>query len=364
MGGPCCQLIPVAILYDYSGITKEELAYRLDKSIEKLNPISLPFTSYPKGLYGAAVVLNLKNTERYNNLLKLNWDDDLCYYKLREHLFFNNFNDGPNLTIERKSHKILEEGIVLDTMENVSSLNIFEGYKKGDYIDYIRNMPLEKKFRGAEFQVTEVLKTEIEEEAFDSLFVNQKLIARVIEFDTQIEKFNSSEELIKKYPEYAPEEISDFQQEQGILFPSNKRDSDVQFRWIKKEDKYYLDRNYMANHLSPNSIFADDARSHGNGCAGKEGIWYHKTSRNGTFSLTDLILTAEAIRREEYSVLQYVGFRHNFLKFINSNQKTLERYERAVIDTELSFFAENNRLTNSEFLREHMIMMKNLQRKR
>lgn len=131
----------------------------------------------------------------------------------------------------------------------------------------------------------------------------------------------------------------------------------------KKKDKYFLDVNYMLNHLSPNSVYATDAKEHEPGSAQSEqSSWRHKKYKNqkGIYSLTDLILTCEAIRRGDQKSLSRDGFRNSFFNFIYGNRETLVKYEKAILDNETSQMAIKNNLTHFDFLREHMFMMANL----
>ena len=174
--------------------------------------------------------------------------------------------------------------------------------------------------------------------------VNEILEVEVVQFDSQNFKFDSFEDLWKAYPEYHPENTRNFNQEKGFLYPHEAyriHSKNPSFRWIKKGEKYFLDFEHFSRILNPNNYF------------GKK-CWKHpEQEKKSTYSLTDVILTSEAIRRRNWRKLDYNAFFGNNENFIYKNEKTFKRYERAVLETELIVEAQKKGWTNFEFLREY-----------
>lgn len=366
MGGPCDQLIPVAILYENpQGLTLGEFQRELTKIVPKKRNLFMIDSSVKSGKYGLTRILNLNETRKYRELKRSFFDSDFKYNK---EIFFNFYG---SLAVRQTSHKLIDEGIKF----NITVDNPFknEGRKLGDYLDNTwLDIPEKYQNKGLEFQITEILNTKLDdcknpELNLEGFWIEQEVIARAVDFKIKKEKFNSIASLKKKYPYYSPEEIYDFSSEEGQLYPSCKdekhasfgRVQDV-FKWTKKGGKYFLDINYMLDRLSPNSVYVHDARTHDTGCAQSEATnWRHETKHKG-YSLTDLVLTCEAVRKGDQKILNHDGFRYGFFDFIYKNRETLAKYEKAILDNETSQIAIKNQQNHFDFLREHMFMMTNL----
>jgi hypothetical protein len=346
MGGPCDQLIPAAILYDNPGLTLEEFSSKLYSAVSRIKRGDLksymPFDEYQMG-----EILHLRHTRQYRQILKFYFDNEFNYTTRSMHHLNGKYHVQNQLIKE-----ITIEDIVVNIDYLESSYNKVVGYRKGDHImpTHCSDPPIESQGDNDVLQAVEILETKIEQNDIDNNIIKQKIRARGLRFEKSEEEFGCNEDLVRKYPEYAPRKIYNFSQKTGILYPSRKLWKESIFMWKKDEERYYLDLAHLSANISPNSLYARDARQHSDGCAnGEIDSWYHE-GETGPYSLSDLVLTCEALRRRQWDVLRYVGFRHDFTDFIYSNEKTLRRYEQAVFDSETSVFARKQGWTYTELL--------------
>jgi len=356
MGGPTDHLVPAAILWENPGITREEFAELLsDVGGRKWRELDIA-NNLRSGLYGVAKFLNLPYTKEYKNIRRKNWDDDFKYSRKEESLWFRgHFERKGRFGVFRRSHEVVFEDKELEVYGKGDIIS--EPYEVGDYID--TPWQHSKEYEGLDLQVVEVLWTrEIEERMGEhaDMHTKQKVKTRGIKFKIEADEFLSIRSLTRKYPEYLPDAMYDFSTESGFLFPFEPKGSgrEIEFRWFKVGDRYFLDTRYMLNKIGPNSCYVGDWRN-------RRGLgrgWYHPVraeDRRG-FSLTDLVLTAEAIRTRKWKVLGYNGNRRYFSGFMFSSSETLERYEKAVWDNEMSQWAKREGWTNSELLRRRIEM--------
>jgi hypothetical protein len=348
MGGPCDQLIPAAILYDNPGLSLEEFSSRLYYAVSSINGGELkdymPFDEYEMGR-----LLNLRHTRRYRQVLKYYNDKEFNYIIREFHHYYDKYT-----VHNRRLKDISLDDIIVHTSQIIMNVKGYydRAYIKGDHIlsnDYEEDPPTTLGKDDA-LQAVEILETTTEQNDPEHNIVKQKIRARALYFECSEEEFPCAEEMARKYPDYHPRKIFEFSQKTGVLHPSERREKNRQFMWKKEEDRYYLDLDFLRANLSPNSLYARDARNHSDGCTG--GVhdrWYHKDEA-GCYSLSDLVLTCEALRRRQWDVFRYVGFRHDFTDFIYSNEETLRRYEQAVFDSETSVFARKQGWTYTELL--------------
>lgn len=370
MGGPCDILVPAAILYNNPrGLSFEEF-YSMTKSISnKVGYGDVDWWVKNKYLF-AGQILNFPFNKEYEDFQKSHHDKEFAYSKER-------FFDLNGLKIIKSSHLLLEEKIKFNVIADFVP-NHFEGYSIGNYLEHVEKTYWAKgvpeKYRGdssVEIQITSVLdKSEPVLIDYGKWEIKQKLEGRAIRFDVSEEVFENEENLAKKYPLYSLENMYHFSFNSGWLFPSSKEGTKAglssrgpgTFRWKKKKDKYFLDKDYMFNHLSPNSVYARDSQSHWSAYSHIDltEAWNHP-GNGGIFSFTDLILTSEAIRKENWNLLKSTGNRSKLLTFLYNNPDVLFNYETAILETELSMQAKKKGWDNFEYMRRHMEMMKNRQ---
>jgi len=354
MGGPCDQLIPAAILYDNPGLTLEEFSSKLYSAVSRIKggdlKIYMPFDDYLMG-----EILHLKRTRQYRQVLKNYYDTQFNYTTRRMH-----HAGGKYFVKNAAITDITIEDIIVNTELLVNTCDkdwAERDYKKGDHIDLIQCMDLPAGSIGENdaLQAVEILKTKTEQSDPENSIIKQRIRARGLRFKESEDEFGCIEDLARKYPEYVPRKIYDYSQNKGILYPSRKLWKESLFMWKLEGERYYLDLAHLNANISPNSLYARDARQHSDGCAnGAIDKWYHR-GETGPYSLSDLVLTCEALRRRQWDVFRYVGFRHDFTDFIYSNEQTLRRYEQAVFDSETSVFARKQGWTYSELLRNRVL---------
>jgi hypothetical protein len=346
MGSPCDYLIPAAILYRNSqGLTAEEFITQLKKIGGRKEKYSLDHSDYFQNkFYSLAWILDLKKSLEYIEKQKAEFDRELNYYKKKEIMLFKgHYSPKEEVKIIRESRKALGEFI---SDEVISCFLGNKGYEKGDYIDtkYL-TIPEEYDAPNIDIQAEDILETKTEEDFADDFenLTEQKIKVKAVEVKIQEEKFSSINKLIKKYPEYSAERMYDFSQEEGFLFPSGTRE-DKTFKWIRNKGRYFLNLKWVKEHISLQSYYTN-----------KDCNWIHEKEEGQKFSLTDLVLTAEAIRRKDWKILEYNGFyKKDVAEWIYSDSKTIKEYEKAVFDTEMSAWARKENWTNLEFLRRYL----------
>ncbi len=101
----------------------------------------------------------------------------------------------------------------------------------------------------------------------------------------RIREFKTLKELLKKRPEFDPENLFDFSRTRGEL-SLGAQFYNVKLRWFRKNRGYYLDTEHLLDHVwkrSPGDINRSD------------------------FIYTSIVLTAEAIKRRYWEALDYCG---------------------------------------------------------
>jgi len=344
MGEPTDMLVVVATMYENpQGLTKEEVLNKFDK-IKLRSPLGIG-DKLNSGLYGFSSLFNLERNKKYLENRKKYWNKEYRYSSKRELIWTEKY-----LKVIHTKHKSLGETIL--EFEGYDSYDFREpkSQKKGDYlgIDYFDKLKIDKKYENSEnrYLIKKVLRENIEkydEDCVGKIF--QKLKVEVVQFKSKTFKFDSFEKLWKKYPEYHPKRIYNFNQETGFIYPHEYYGMPIKilsFKWIKKGNKYFLDFDNFSKIINANS------------CFGKNDKWKHKNRGNKSpYSLTDVILTSESIKRKNWRKLGYNAFFRDNENFIYGNEKTFRRYEQAVLETELVVESQKNGWTNSEFLREH-----------
>jgi len=348
MGAPTDMLVVVATMYDNpQGLTKEEILDKFSK-IKLRSPLGIE--DYLKsGLHGFTQLFNLEHTRKYLENRKKYWNEEYKYFSKRSIILLNHFYE----VIETSHESIGKTEIQYESVDSSSfEDNLFKGNEVGRHVyqgDFTE-IKAPKEFENPKYSyiVRKILNKKIEEEEDDGFSfiakVNETLEVEVVKFNSKIFKFNSPGELWKAYPEYHPENTHNFNQETGFLYPHQAYgiySKNPSFKWIKKGDKYFLDFEHFSKIISTNSYF------------GKNN-WKHPGQKEKSkYSLTDVVLTSEAIRRKNWKKLGYNAFFGTNKNFIYKNENTLRRYERAVLEMELYAEAQKKGWTNSEFLREY-----------
>jgi hypothetical protein len=352
MGAPCDMLVVASTLYENpEGLTKNELVNIFQNKLHLKKSFQGVYPELKFGDYGFARIFNLEHTQEYLQNRKKYFNENYNYCSKQEIIW----PEFP-LRVIHRDHKNIAKGYIIKNSFDSQDFGVrlFEGYKVGQYIhnDSFDELKIPQKYNSPNYSylVRDVIATKIkdtlDEKSQDfSREINQKLFIEVVEFKNKEYIFKSLDNLMRKYPEYAPEKIFNFNQETGLLYPypeyGHSRDFG-HFTWIKKGDKYFLDLDVLHKILSPNSFYEDSS-------------WIHQENKKSPYSLTDLVLTSEAIRRRNWNIFGYNYWRNEGQRnFAYTNEKTLRRYEQAVLDTEVSMNAQKKEMTNFEFLREHL----------
>ncbi|MBW2967444.1 hypothetical protein KY362_03075 [Candidatus Woesearchaeota archaeon] len=348
MGAPSDYLVPAAVLYDNPGLTLEEFGKRLTAVATKVHGVGLAMRM-PFDALGMARILNLEHTPEFE-ALPARYDGE---HGVTRRYYFGDF-DGSYRVHHTAKRRVTDSEIIISSGE----FNSTKPFEVGDLVhdDEFSVLPFPWKECPADYAlcVTEVLETKSELEDFDRYDYVQKLKGFPVAIRQWEDRFTDVDSMAEAYPEYAPDNVFDFSPESGTLFPT-KRDyqfhTDHPLRWIRRGDRYRLDPASLVTELSPNSYYTTIAKQRRD--VAETGNWTHPGVIKG-FSLTDLVLTCEAVRRERWDVLGYNGLFDRVFDFMYSDEQTLERFERAQRDSEVSMMARNAGMTHSEMLRERL----------
>jgi len=337
MGYPYYELIPEAILLDHPGITKEEFIELLDrthaskyreynKKGEKAWDYHDPrddMQEHHNGLEGLAQTLRLEHTKEFAEFQTPKEDENGLY--IRPPMFLP--GDMAEEMLEgagRKPHVIVHIKNIIHNPEEVEQLS-WDKLKPGDIWEECQ-MGMEKGL------VEKIIKEESlveqdeddEEPTVSGPQYRYTMVIRPIEKEWDVQKFKSLEELMKKWPQFKVMNKYNFGQETGNFSMAEN------FIWEQKKGRYYLSKETY-NQIPVSGILQK--------------------------GYTDLILTAEAIKHHAWKLISYKGLQH-LPRFLEDFPDSYKRYEKAVVDAELSMFAMKKGMTITEYLRfrvENMI---------
>ena len=361
MGAPTDRLVAIATMYDNpQGLTKEEILFKYNNI--KLRSLRTG-EKVKSGLYGFSELFNLNFSHQYLKNREKYWNKD---YKYSSKNFRKGFFNIPilsnSLVIEKSYQSIGKTKMQCETTDySEFGVNLFEGYKIGDHVEKSHSVKIciPDKYKNPKnsFIIRKVLNREIAkydvfEDFHNGVEINEDLEVEVVQFSSKEFEFDSFEKLWVAYPEYHPEKIYDFNQKKGFLYPYKEYgegSNSSSFKWIKKGDKYFLDIDNFSRIINANSFFGLETND-----PFEVKSWKHFQQGNKSkYSLTDIVLTSEAIRRRAWRKLGYNALFFDNRNFIYKNQRTLRRYEKAVLETELIVEAKTKGWTNSQFLREY-----------
>lgn len=149
---------------------------------------------------------------------------------------------------------------------------------------------------------------------------------RVIPFrlKDEIKEFNRLEDVVNIFPQFHPHYRYNWDTKAGKFYGWG-----IQlFSWKQEKGRYYIDEKTF------NSIPASFRCPHS----------------EFSFGYTDLILTAEAIKKKAWKLFSYGGTMHTD-NFLSKNPDSQERFEKAIHDSHTSLFAKQRDMTITEFLR-------------
>lgn len=212
----------------------------------------------------------------------------------------------------------------LNSIEELSSLSTSYFSNKNLYgIAEILDLEPTKEYKKLiDLNITDLFKKTLSLKDKKNMFICFSSIWKYMSHDK--ESFKKFE---KDYPNFSPEKIYDFNKESGFLYPYD------QFKWIRNDNKYSLDLPFVMNRL-----------------LGKN-----------KFSLMDIVLTGEAIRRKKYEVFYYDHSKEKKNKLVSSDQITYAKYSDAVFNMETSYIAKKNKMSTFDYLRMRILMKGNWQ---
>jgi hypothetical protein len=158
------------------------------------------------------------------------------------------------------------------------------------------------------------LKKEIEN-GYDKFIVNYD--CKLFKYKTIFDIFTSEKKLGEKYPQYNIERKVNWNISEGTFggIPMYVRRDDVKnIKWEKINNKYYLQNNLEES------------------------------------DYTSIIITSEAIRKKMWGLFQFHGYCLT-QKFLIENEESYNKYNQAIIDYEISEYAKEKKLTNTDLLR-------------
>ena len=341
MGYPYDELIPPAVLADNPGITKEEFLDLLNQTHSTTFTefkMSDPWdsfdsdnsslqTTFQKGMWGLAEVLNLRYSESFQHFQEPTRDKNGLFVQPPSLLVYSRKEqDQGSCRFEVEVHlkNIAKKSSVVEELswDKLKEGNVWRDPMVGDMsgivTKIIKETALTTTNDSSELEVEE----DFDNEDCDNFprYTYQMMITPFHPlYKTQ--RYPTEAALLDDWPQFCPEFMYNFSQERGHFGVT--RGSRL-FMWKQLEGKYYLDNE----------------------------TWDHiPATRDGLdFGYTDLILTCAAIRYKAWKLLSYRG--DKFLgSFLQDFPEVRSIYEQAVWDGHTSIYAKRESMTNFDFLR-------------
>ena len=324
MGDSYVELVPAAILLDNPGLTREQFSKRL------FDLRHLGLVGHNKGLHGLAEILKLNYTEKYLNFKRSEINKyDNQGLRLSELFFYatassdrvnkwNNHMDLKHIQYRVKQHleNILgeEKKIIDSTLIPVKENGIF------------------RPIHGSRGLVIKIIDFKEEGDFDGHPLYKAELIVRPIREIGKTHTFYSINTLSKDFPMFHPDFMFDFSQSEGIISTGAYQSRCF---WIKKNNKYYLDKNKTFDNIPVKA----------------EGAMYNESNPR-KLGYTDLILTAEGIKQNYTPLISSLGGpKDNKNPLLEKSPESLARFTHAVWEGYVSMFGKSVGLTNTELLR-------------
>jgi len=338
MGYPYNTLITPAILWKNPRITREELARRLNEThsswiheYKKGEPWDsfipgLEDPEYHDGINGVAQILGIRPSREFGDFLDpekqqrdkhgLQLRPPLLIYPERgrtNYLFFGHISNelGAPIKIEEQS---------------------WDKLKPGD----IWHEPMNEEFQGIVEEVFEETETKTQEGENDDGYPddgylipkwNYKMTIRLIIPKYDERNYGTEEELYADWPQFHPENVWEWDQREGCFNGAS----------------YFGSRNFLWK--MKNGLYSLDERT------------FSKISGGFTtslkFGLTDLVLTAGALKHKAWKLLSRRGADH-LENFLREFPDVKEEYDKAIWDSHTSRHARKERMKINELLRARL----------
>jgi len=340
MGFPYESLIPPAILLDTDGLTREEFAKKLfifEKSMVNIH----------HGLHGIATLLHLPVTEQYKTFLESEEQNITFFGSTIKKLYFetkisesiyNKYNPATPEKIKYYNHvHYIVDEYIETYLGHRKQVNTDFGYaaQKGEI--YYNKSDEEREY------IDRIVN--IAEERFEDNppIYHTEMIVRPVKIKNVINKFHSIKSLCKQFPMFHPDFMYDFNQSSGRI----SVDDHGKYYWMKKDDKYYLDKEKTFNTIQAAIYHYKKGKKKEDG----------EDEYERQMGYSSLIMTAEAIRHNKKNLMFWMGIGESITNFIKKHPEVAARRENAVWDGYTSLFAKSNNMTHSELLRYRMLGM-------
>lgn len=328
MGYAIKELTSPAILFSNPGLDKHQLAEKFDEVFHGLTNNRY----YGGGLRRVAYELGLNLTRAFLDFQRENVDENgLIIEPPRSYLnpFGYDISKNEPLTVQIHEKNIIKPArqvkfssynyrIMKNSLISRYDCDLFFEGENDSFDDFILVKNRQLKREGTEE---------------DGFFYYYKATILPVERVYRVVEYPSEEDLIKAFPQYEPENEYDFSQERSTF---NTAFSDY-FRWIQQDGKYYLDPQTLD--LIPASIIST------------------RYQKEISFGYTDLIMTAEVIRKKAW---KYLGWPRSYESvdisdFLTRFPDSMRIYEQAVWDSHTSLAAKRAKMTYTEFLKARLL---------
>ncbi len=332
MGYAYDELIAPAVLFDNPGLTKKEYVnllaqahpssfheYEYDYPWGSFKEDPLTEQTYHNGLEGLANILGIEFSKSYDEFMVRRKDENGL-----------SINPPFRCTLREEDRKALnKKWEVLVHLEN--KIDAETVVKEISY-DQLKEGEIWRDWAGEVGLITKILNETYqkdEDEFSPGPEYSYELKIKPIKSTYKQELFETEEELYKKWPQFDPNNMYDWNQKEGG-FATIFRAKNC-FYWVNKNGKYYIDEKSFdimpaSSNLTP----------------------YH------ILGYTDMILTAEAVKKKAWKLISYRGLKH-LEQFLTDFPDSRLRYERAVWDSHTSLGAKHMGMTVSEFLRFRLL---------
>lgn len=288
-------------LANFLGIKEsDDFKKSLEPTIDENNLwLSKPYFSYWLYPDSFHVYLHYRNKIRKEKIIY-----GFSYYELEEsdfpnkppskhsHIWFSVFNDKP-----------------IGVVKKIITKKEFDYYSSEQY--KMINFP-EQDFLGSD-------PPQYYYSCLVTLFFEKREILRV----------SSLEKAVEKFPQFHPDYVYNWKKTKGnfLGFGTEK------FCWKNKNGKYYFDEKTFDK--IPASFRCNSKRPF-------------------SFGYTDLIITAEAIKKKAWKLFSYGGTMHTE-NFLAKNKDVNEKIRKAIWDSHTSIYAKEKNMTVKEFLRSRIL---------
>ncbi len=327
MGYAFNELVAVAVLYLNPGINKERYVRLLDRThsacfFEYKPGHAMDYwshetqdKSYHNGLEGLAKHLCLNRCQDFIDFQKVHYDEHGFIVRPPD-IFPADNSENPAYAVVVHEGNELEEPTIVShwSQDKVKPGDCWEEMQVGDEYGRIVEVIEQKEIHHSQ-----------DEQLSDDHMFNYESVLRVRKVKKKLSVYTylSRKDAIVAWPQFHPRNEFDWSLRKGHFLVIGPFQTD-DFYWKQINGRYFIDEQTFDR--IPSSVLS------------------------GSYGYTDLLMTAEAIKRKAWKVLSYHGLDH-FSEFLSRYPYARKIYEKSVRDSHTSLMARSESISNSDLLR-------------